>query len=104
VRTIHKYDVGLRFGSNQYRFWIPGGDVTIAKVALQHESPCLWIGVDTTQKKHAWLFTWVATGADREQECGCKYAVYVGTVLMKQDCLVLHGFLHQDPDQSGEPS
>lgn len=99
MKTIHKYP--LNADGRPTRIWIPGYALSkaVLAVALQHDRPQLWVGVDTDQPKVAFLVMFVGTGHD----VGALplHAHYIGTVLLYGDRLVLHAFLFQDPDQSG---
>ncbi len=103
MKTVFKYPLNA---AGLTRIWIPGylpaGLLReVCTVALQHDRPQLWVGVDTGEPKVAFIVSLLGTGGDQEAEGIPFNAFYIGTFLLYGDRLVLHAFLHQDPDQTG---
>lgn len=101
MKTIYKYPLNANGSST--RIWIPGYRAPgpqreVLTIALQHDLPHLWVGVDTDEPKVAFWISLVGTGYDVDPLPS--FAHYIGTVLLYGGRLVLHAFLHQDPDQS----
>ncbi len=93
MRSIFKYDVHPVLARIKLR--VRGLDTRIAHVQAQKGRIHLWVGVDDAAPEGLWMFSWNGTGVARENDMIPEQAVYVGTVLLDDDQLVLHGFLHR---------
>lgn len=92
ARTMWKFELDPA-REQQYGLAIPFAEPQHAHLGLQRGVPCLWIQVDDSSKPDRWLFQWTGTGHDREKAGVPYYAKYMGTVVMAEGALVLHGYL-----------